>query len=132
MFSSFQADFTQDTRLLRLTTPLGDNKLLAESVRGEEAIGSGFSFRITALSLDADISLRSLLGQPALLELLTVESGALRPFHGHITSVELNGANGGFARYTLTLQPWTAFLAHGRDSRIFQMARRYGRRWPAV
>jgi uncharacterized protein involved in type VI secretion and phage assembly len=24
------------------------------------------------------------------------------------------------ARYTLTLRPWTAFLAHTRDSRIFQ------------
>jgi type VI secretion system secreted protein VgrG len=120
LLSSFEADFTQDSRLLRLTTPLGENKLLAESVYGEEAIGESFSFRITALSLDAGISLSSLLGQPALLELLTVNTGQRRPFHGYLTSVELNGADGGLARYTLRLQPWTAFLAHGRDSRIFQ------------
>jgi type VI secretion system secreted protein VgrG len=120
LLPSLEANFTQETRLLRLTTPLGADKLLAESVRGEEAIGAGFTFRITALSLDACISLRSLLGQPALLELLTAYAGERRPFHGHIASVELNGANGGLARYTLTLRPWTAFVAHGRDSRIFQ------------
>ncbi|MET3134088.1 hypothetical protein AAKU55_004382, partial [Oxalobacteraceae bacterium GrIS 1.11] len=34
LFSSF----TQDTRLLRLSTVLGENKLLAECVRGEEGI----------------------------------------------------------------------------------------------
>jgi type VI secretion system VgrG family protein len=120
LLPSFDADFTQDTRLLRLTTPLGGNQLLAESVHGEESIGAGYSFRITGLSLDAGISLRSLLGQPALLELQVADSVSRRPFHGYLTSAELNGANGGFARYTLTLEPWTAFLAHGRDSRIFQ------------
>lgn len=112
--------FTQATRLLRLTTPLGSNELLAECVRGEESISGGFTFTISTLSSDAGISLRSLLGQPALLELLTVQGGQERPFHGYLTAVELNGANGGMARYTLTLQPWSAFMARGRDSRVFQ------------
>jgi len=44
----------------------------------------------------------------------------LRPFHGHVTAIELAGANGGYARYNLTVEPWTAFLARARDSRIFQ------------
>ncbi len=112
--------FTQTTRLLRLATPLGADTLLAECVHGEETISGGFTFTISALSHDADIALHALLGQPALLQLLTVDSGQLRPFHGYLTMVELNGANGGLARYTLTLQPWTAFLARGRDSRVFQ------------
>lgn len=116
----FTAHFTQDTRLLRLTTPLGADRLLAESVQGEESIGEGFKFQITALSLDAGISLRALLGQPVLLELLTTERGVLRPFHGYVTSADFVGANGGFARYALTVEPWLAFLANGRDSRIFQ------------
>ena len=30
------------------------------------------------------------------------------------------GANGGFARYTVTIEPWSAFLKLGRDSRMFQ------------
>ena len=39
---------TQTTRLVRLTTPLGED-LLAECVRGEEGISTGFTFRIDAL-----------------------------------------------------------------------------------
>jgi len=112
--------FTQNTRLLRLTTPAGAD-LLAECVRGEEAISRGYTFNIDALSVDAHIPLKSLLGQPALLQLLTASTQEiLRPFHGHITAAEMTGANGCFARYVLTLEPWTRFLSLGRDSRIFQ------------
>jgi type VI secretion system secreted protein VgrG len=112
--------FTQETRLLRLTTPLGSD-LLAECVRAQEGISEGYALQVDALSLDAGIALKSLLGQPALLQLLTSTSlDAPRPFHGHITKVAMTGSNGGFARYTLTIEPWTAFLDHGRDSRIFQ------------
>lgn len=113
--------FSQTSRLLKLTTTLGADILVAECVRGEETIGQGFSFKIAALSSDAALSLKSLIGQPALLELLTSASrDQLRPFHGHVTAVEMAGADGAMARYNLTLEPWTAFLAHGRDSRIFQ------------
>ena len=115
LFSSY----TQSTRLLRLTTPLGADTLLAESVHGDEGLSSGFHFTITALSLDAHLALRSLIGQPALLELLTSDHSC-RPFHGHLTMAEQSGANGGLARYTLRLAPWTAFLSHNRDSRVFQ------------
>ena len=85
----------------------------------EEGLSTGFRFTITALALDAHLALRSLIGQPALLELLTSDNSC-RPFHGHLTMVEQSGANGGLARYTLTLAPWTTFLSHNRDSRIFQ------------
>ena len=113
--------FSQATRLLKLSTPLGQDVLLAECVRGEEGLGLGYVFHIAALSLDAAIPLKSLIGQPILLELRTAAGAEnWRPFHGHVTAAELAGANGGFARYNLTMQPWTAFLAHGRDSRVFQ------------
>ena len=32
----------------------------------------------------------------------------------------MKGGNGGLARYNLTVEPWFAFLSHGRDSRVFQ------------
>ena len=90
---------TQDTRLLRLTTPQGAAQLLVECVRGEEAIGKPFVFDVSTLSTDAAIPLKSLLGQPALLELVTATGlAALRPFHGHITAIELSGSNGGLDR----------------------------------
>lgn len=109
---------TQDTRLLRLTTCA---PLIVECVRGEEAIGKPFVFDISTLSTDAAIPLKTLIGQPALLELVTAAGPqALRPFHGHITAIELSASNGGLARYSVRVEPWTAFLAQNRDSRVFQ------------
>jgi type VI secretion system VgrG family protein len=113
--------FTQHRRILRLSTVAGNDALLAESLRGEEDLSQGFRFHLAALSLDAAIPLKSLMGQPVLVELLTAAGPEqARPFHGVVTSAALTGANGGFARYQLTIEPWTAFLAMGRDSRIFQ------------
>lgn len=117
---SLLSGFTQDTRLLQLHTPLGPDVLLAEAARGEEGVDQGFRFEIDALSLDAHIPLKRLVAQPALLQLLTASSRDLRPFHGYITAARLTGSNGGLARYRLRLEPWTAFLGIGRDSRIFQ------------
>jgi uncharacterized protein involved in type VI secretion and phage assembly len=113
--------FRQHRRVLRLSTPAGKDALLAESLRGDEGVDTGFRFHVAALALDAGIPLRTLIGQPVLVELQTSDpSGQPRCFHGHATAVEQVGANGGFARYLLTIEPWTAFLALGRDSRVFQ------------
>ena len=60
--------FTQDTRLLKLTTPLGAGRLLAECVRAEEGLSQGFTLHIAALSTDASIPLKALIGYPVLLE----------------------------------------------------------------
>lgn len=102
--------FTQSSRLLRLHTPLGGDVLLAESLHGEEGIDSGFRLQVSGLSLDASLRLKSLLGQPALVELQGAPGEAMRNFHGHVTAAELCGANGGLARYRLTIEPWTAIL----------------------
>lgn len=120
VLESLAGRYAQHRRVLKLTTPLGEDVLLAESLRGSEGLSEGFRFEVAALSLDAAIPLKSLIGQPVLLELLTDGFGQNRSFHGHVTSAELNGANGGFARYRLVIEPWTRFLSLGRDSRVFQ------------
>ncbi|MCW7537002.1 type VI secretion system tip protein TssI/VgrG [Aquabacterium sp. A7-Y] len=118
--------YTQTDRLLRLSTLLGDNVLLAERVTATESIGPsgpdcGFKLDITALSADAHLELKQLIGRPVLLELLTQASRSqLRPFHGHVTAVSLLGADGGLARYRLIVEPWLAFAAYRQDSRTFQ------------
>ncbi|MGE5453048.1 MAG: type VI secretion system Vgr family protein [Acidobacteriota bacterium] len=126
----------QHTRLLRLHTPLGLDVLLAEKAEITEHIGpanpstdsahrasapAGFAIDLLALSTRADLSPLDLIGQPVLLELLTAQSRTdLRPFHGHVTAMDLLGSDGGYARYRLTIEPWTAFLAHRRDAYVFQ------------
>ena len=120
------AGWRQHARLLTLTTPAGPDALLAESARIDEALGpvaghAGFRIEVTALATDAALSLAELLGQPARLDLQTAASrSVLRPFHGHITQITRLGANGGFARYRLLIEPWLALLGHNRDSYLFQ------------
>jgi len=120
---------TQATRLLRLHTPLGPDVLLAERMVVHEAIGpvegdeapAGFAMTVDCLCVDTHLALKALIGQPVLLELLTADSlSSLRPFHGHVTTAELLGSDGGLARYRLTVAPWLAFLAHRQDSWVFQ------------
>ncbi|MDE1998679.1 MAG: type VI secretion system tip protein VgrG [Burkholderiales bacterium] len=118
----------QHTRLLRLHTPLGPDVLLAEKAHITEHIGpqqasqaTGYQIELLALSTRADLAPLDLIGQPVLLELLTgLSSTDLRPFHGHVTAMELLGSDGGYARYHLTIQPWTHFLTHRHDAYVFQ------------
>jgi type VI secretion system secreted protein VgrG len=122
---------TQNARLLRLHTPLGQDALVVENVEIDEAIGplpgapdapaAGTQIVVHALAGDAHLELKQLMGQPMLLELLTAHSTTeLRPWHGHVTSFALLGSDGGLARYRLVIQPWLAFLGHNQDSWVFQ------------
>jgi type VI secretion system secreted protein VgrG len=128
---------TQHNRLLKLHTPLGTDVLLAERVQVVEAVGPapvqpdldsldaapacGLRVEVHALCADTHLELKSLMGQPVLVELLTQLSRSdLRPFHGHVTSVALLGSDGGLARYRLVLEPWLSFLAQRVDSWVFQ------------
>ncbi|MEN1943495.1 type VI secretion system Vgr family protein [Luteimonas sp. MJ293] len=112
----------QHDRLLRLHTPLGGDVLVAETLLARESFDQGgFRLELTALSVDAHLSLDDLIGQPVLVELLTADSRAdLRPFHGHVTDCEVLGSNGGLARYRLVVEPWLAFLGQRFDSYAFQ------------
>ena len=116
----------QTDRLLTLHTPLGPNVLLAEHVRIEEALGplsehAGFRIELSAISANAYLSLGDLMGQPVRLELQTAFSRVeKRPFHGHVTLISNEGADGGFGRYSMIIEPWLAFLGKNRDSYIFQ------------
>ncbi|QSI32463.1 type VI secretion system tip protein VgrG [Variovorax sp. RKNM96] len=120
--AQLRAGTTQRDRLLVLHTPLGDNKLLAERLDGVESLDDGgFRFEITALSDDAHIELKTLMGQGVRLDLQTAQSRTdLRPFHGHVTEAECVSSNGGMARYRIVIEPWLAFLRHRQDSCLFQ------------
>lgn len=113
--------YTQDTRLLRLTTLLGTDALLVERIAGSEGLSRSYRFSVTVLSSDARVDGKSLLGQPALLEILTQQSRVEpRPIHGHITAFELLSSEAGLTRYRLDIEPWTAFLRHRIDSFVWQ------------
>lgn len=116
-----QPEFTQQDRLLRLHTCLGDNVLLAESLSGWESVEQGgFSLQLNALSSDATLPMDELAGSAVLLQLLCGDSRTdLRPFHGYVRQVGRVGSNGGFTRYQLTIEPWLMLLGDRQDSFAF-------------
>lgn len=129
ILTQFSALPTQNARLLRLHTPLGKDLLVVERVEIDEAIGpvpegdeapaAATQLIVHALAGDAHLELKSVLGQPVLLELLTADGGQ-RPWHGHVTAFALLGSDGGLARYRLVVEPWLSFLQHRQDSWVFQ------------
>lgn len=116
--------WSQQNRFLWLTTSLGVQALVAESLQGWEAIDhGGFRFQVTALSERPGLPLAQLVGAPVLAEWLVAEgSDTRRPLHGHVVAAELVGYNGGLARYRLVVEPWLALLRQRVDSYNYQDA----------
>lgn len=116
--------WSQQDRFLWVTTPLGANALVAESLHGWEAIDhGGYRFQLTALSSNPALSLDRLIGATSLIEWLAQEgSDVRRPIHGHVVAAELVGYNGGLARYRLEVEPWLAVLRQRVDHYNYQNA----------
>ena len=123
---------SQNARLIRLHTPLGPDALVVERVQIDDAIGplplgeavaanpAGQRLEVIALCGNAHLELKSLMGQPVLLQLQSSAGvGVFEPWHGHVTQAALLGSDGGLARYRLVVQPWLAFLEHRQDSFVF-------------
>jgi len=111
--------FSQHARLLEIKTAQPGAGLMVERFSGREAVSETFRFEIDCISTNAHVDLGSLLGEEVTLRLLQAD-GSKRSWHGHITQALQLGADGGFARYRLVMEPWLAFLGGRRDNYLFQ------------
>lgn len=116
--------WSQHSRFLWMRSALGADALIAESLRGWEAVGDGgFRFELTALSENARLDIGKLIGSPMLIEWQAAEGrDTRRPIHGHVVAAELIGSNGGLARFRFTIEPWFALLRQRVDSYNYQNA----------
>jgi type VI secretion system secreted protein VgrG len=117
------SSFAPNARLLTYSSPAhGPDfgaSLVAEHAVGSEGVNQLFEFQLDLLSPSAQLDLRPLLGQEAALGLLQAD-GNQRHWHGIVTACERLGADGGLARYRLTLEPWLALLRLRSDCFLFQ------------
>jgi type VI secretion system secreted protein VgrG len=115
--------FGQGDRLLRLRLAAGrgfsEATLLPHRLHGEEGLSVNYRYDLECLSANAHLELKTLLGQPVEVGLLLPDGGE-RLLTGLVTRAEQLGADGGFARYRLTIEPALATLAHRRNSRVYQ------------
>lgn len=111
---------SQKHRLIKLAVQTqSEHELLLDSFGGREAVSELFSFDLALLSRDPLLELKTLIGQPTLLE-VELADGARRCIHGHITGFNHLKNDGGLSYYSATLSPWFWYLSQRVDSRIFQ------------
>jgi type VI secretion system secreted protein VgrG len=122
LLASFAAAFNQDQRLISLQ--LGDGaawgqQLLPQRVTGSEGICQAYRYQIECLSSSGDLELKSLLGLPVVLSIANANGDAIERC-GVVSQAQLLGSDGGFAQYSLTVEPPFALLRYRRTSRVFQ------------
>ncbi|MEW6761842.1 MAG: type VI secretion system Vgr family protein, partial [Pseudomonadota bacterium] len=118
----FGTKLSQHARLVTLASSQDGalpEALMAERVRGREAVNELYAFEVDALSTSTDLELEGFIGEELTVTLLQPD-GSRRAWHGLCTAAEWLGADGGVARYRLLLEPALALLRLRRDSYIFQ------------
>ncbi|OWY38961.1 type VI secretion system protein [Xenophilus sp. AP218F] len=101
------------------TEAIADEQLLPHALSGDEGVSESYRFRLACLSPDGAIELKSLLGLSARLGIAGAD-GRETVRCGVVSQAERLGADGGFAKYALTIEPPFALLRHRRASRVFQ------------
>lgn len=90
-----------------------------EAFSGREAVNELFAFEVDALSTSTDLDLSLFIGEELTVGLLQPD-GSRRAWHGLCTGAAWLGADGGIARYRLSLEPALSLLTLSRDSYLFQ------------
>ena len=110
--------YTQVGRLISLTTPLGDDKLLLTGFTGYEAISRLFNFHLTALSEDTAIDFTQIVGQSVTVN-VTQSDDSPRYFNGVVSHFACTGKDGDMTCYELQVVPKLWTLTRYADCRIF-------------
>ena len=128
------AAHSDSNRLLKLTTPLGPDKLLLAAFAGEESISGLFEFTLDLLAQRSEFpDSAKLIGKGATLSINawrkgTFEAEGKRIIHGTISEFEEvgqlhdkgAGAPFDYLRFRATLVPWFWNFTRAADCRIFQ------------
>ncbi len=118
----FDKKLSQDDQYLSISTPLGKDKLILREMEGDEGLSFPFSYRLTMLAEDEDLSFDSLVGKTATVTIRVTKDEDKRYITGIITSFELVhfDEREELATYEAELRPWLWLLTLSGDCRIFQ------------
>ena len=96
-----------------------DVGLKFKSMAAQEEVSRLFEFQVIAISEDQAVTADDLLGTNAAVS-IEVADGTQRWFHGVVSAFGIEGVEGRFFSYRLTLRPWAWLLTRSADLRIFQ------------
>jgi len=110
--------YSQEGRLITLTTPLGDDVLLLAGLSGHEAISRLFSFKLDLLTEQGPIAFTDIIGKSVTIS-ITQSDDTPRYFNGIVNRFAASGADARFMRYQMEVVPWTWKLTRFADCKIF-------------
>jgi type VI secretion system secreted protein VgrG len=115
--------YTQENRLISLTTPLGDDKLLLAGFSGHEAISRLFSFHLDLLADKTDPAFKEIAFSDIIGKSVTItinqSDDTPRYFNGLVSRFAQSGGDVAFQRYQMEVVPWTWMLTRYADCKIF-------------
>ncbi|MBY4897536.1 type VI secretion system Vgr family protein [Cupriavidus sp. AU9028] len=117
--SLIQNLFSPERRLFELEGEGALRELALEAWIGREAVSELGEWRIVALSANAQLPLKALLGTVVTLW-TTLADGTRFRRTGLVRQAEKLGADGSLARYRLTVVPWLWLATQQRHSQVFQ------------
>lgn len=111
--------YVQTALPARLTSPLGANKLLVKSYRGEEAISELFRYDLDLYSEDASLDFSQIVGKAVTLQ-IELADGSFSYLNGVVGRFTQGARDDRFATYFAEVHPWLWMLTMNSDCRIFQ------------
>lgn len=112
-------DYTQQTRGLQLTTPLGPDALLLTSMSGEEQMSRLFSYELRMLAENDSIQPNDIVGKKVTFSVEHAD-GDKRYFNGMVNRFAYLGTGDRLSEYRAQVVPWLWFLTLTSNCRIFQ------------
>jgi len=100
-----RAQYTQENLRITLTSPFGADKLLFQSLKGEEALSKPFQFTLELLSQADDLDFKTIVGQNLSLTIQFPEDNQ-RYINGMVTRFIQAGRDARFSVYRAELRPW--------------------------
>jgi type VI secretion system secreted protein VgrG len=110
---------TQEGRLCRISSPLGEDVLFVQEFDGHEGMSQLFRFTLTLVSTDDAIDFSKIIGQPVTVT-IDLADGAARFFHGIVAGFAQTAADLRVTTYRADVVPWFWLLTRRTDCRIYQ------------
>lgn len=114
--------FSQGNQYLSISTPLGTDKLILRSLRGEESLSSLFHYRVSMIADSDAIDFDQLIGKAVTITITLGNGSSKRYINAIVASIALTHVDerDNVAHYEADLRPWLWMLTHSGDCRIFQ------------
>ena len=112
--------FSQENQYLAVTTPLGDDVLILQAVRGTEGLSSLFRYELEMVSEDPEIDFTAIVGKTVTAAIYSADGQTSRYVDGLVTDFSQHDSDPRLWTYRAIIRPKFWLGTRKTDCRIFQ------------